>query len=125
MILQIMDYSDRNPIKLKTMAFSSVTENIVRDQDEQEHIIPLQEANDLTYAEKNMTQEQEYDNDVPESSKSTHIKKKLQMVVLKNINSLKSCLKRRMAAKSYPESTDMVETGFPVLTTICSHSYEN
>lgn len=34
-------------------------------------------------------------------------------------------MKRRIAAKYYPESTDMVETGFPVLTDICSNSHEN
>lgn len=129
MILQIMDYADRNPFKLKSKNLNQGDYSDVFTDYEME-LMALgtdnlnQSKSKSPVTEIDKTEDNIYLDDDAADSREVQ-KKKFRDAAKKNIKPLQSSLGRRMTAKFYPESTDMVETGFPLLTSICSNSQEN
>lgn len=134
MILQIIDYTDRNAPKFRKNKKTNTLAEEFFDEDEvdddQDDQIPEEDYSRFGFVlsqedrERKAAELEEQKRPKPVSRREV-LKEKLRRVVLKNIKSLKTCLKRRYAAKSYPESNEIVIAGCALLNEICSSSPDN
>lgn len=125
-----MDYADRNNPRFPKKSSKADLMNISEDEGaedpaqeidmedpKQRTPIPSEDLSDISDLSGNKSEAR--------GDRRSILKQKLKRVVMKNIKSLKTCLKRRIAAASYPESNEVVIIGFSLLNDLCSSSYDN
>lgn len=125
-----MDYMDRTPFKFRKKR----QVNLLMGEDEEEDMDEvsftatekesqasrLQES-DRLINELKANLDQQYD----PKTKIRLVKEKLKRGIKAQISSFKSCAKRRLKFKSYPESAEMIKVGFEALESLCTQSIEN
>lgn len=131
-VLQIIDYIDRNFFRFQV-------KNVVSALMEEDLDIDIYDADNgnwqggdepgfmptVTPEQIQMRIEQENIAKTQKKFRINLIKSKIKSVIMKNIKSFKTCLKKRLDAKNYPQSNNIVVEGFGLLRSLCEHSTEN
>jgi hypothetical protein len=119
MVLMIMDYADRNPTKFRAKSRDKAAGVADLEEKEAPSEMFFGAMTHDGFERKSQSDAPSVSNNpssvVQNENQRINFAAKRGLLGLKNIGGLKNNMNRRMAAKSYPESTDMVETGFAAL----------
>ena len=131
-VLQIMDYIDRNFFKFQVKNVVSALMSEDRNVDVYDADAGNWQGGDdpafmptITADQIKQRLEQEEIVKTQKKFRINLIKAKIKRVIQKNIKSFKTCLQKRLDAKNYPQSNSIMVEGFALLRSLCENSIEN